>query len=555
MKNFFKTLAFCFTIVYSNAQIMPLTFTVTSNTGQFNLTCINDTLILTANSNYTTSPVSYMWISSGNTITANSMYVTTPGTYTVAAITSGNQTTQTITISGTNPPLSSLSPSIQSITCSLSSVTTVTLSGVSSNLSHKIISPQGGVYTSNNSVVYYTPLGVGTYTHILMDDLTGCSTIKTFSYTSNQSLPTYSLMSPQNFTLGCGTKSVAVLNIVNANTFPPGGALSYTLIGAPTSTNVQPGLLSYNSSYTIGIAGTWTAIVRDNYSLCETRAPFTIIQNTFAPNINVSVPTQVLNCNIGHVVLHCSSNTPNTSANWSFPGAPGNIQADSIVINSSPSSPSATLIANYTLTITDNNNTCKSNTVIPMYQNLFPPQSLISSGGPAALSCETPSIMLTNISITNIPPATGFPTNQSVIGFLWEGPAPQTPLAFSSIYVGFTAGVYTLTAQDLNNGCKSTGTTVLSGGCNSVGIDKNTEASYSVKVFPNPTNGLIELSSENLNDNSTLEIYNLLGSLVKKQSAHSVATTVNISNELNGIYILHLKQNNKIVFTTKIVKE
>lgn len=555
MKNLFKILASCFMMLQVNAQIVPLTFTVTSNTGQFNLTCINDTLILTASSNYTASPVSYIWSSAGNTITANSLYVTLPGTYTVAAISPSNQSTQTITIFGSTPPVSSLSPSIQSITCSLSSVTTVTLSGTSSNISHKIISPQGGVYTSNNPTVYYTPLGVGTYTHILTDGLTGCSTIKTFSYTSSQSLPAYSISSPQNFTLGCGTKSVAVLNIVNANTFPPGGALSYTLIGSPTSTNVQPGLLSSSSSYTINTAGTWTAIVRDNNNLCETRAPFTVLQNTFAPNINVSVPTQVLNCNIGHVVLHSSSNTPNTSANWSFPGAPGNIQADSIVINSSPSNPSATLIANYTLTITDNNNTCKSSTVIPIYQNLFPPQALISSGGFTTLSCQTPTIMLTNTGITTIPQGTGFPTNQSVIGFLWEGPTPQTPLAFSSNYIGFTAGVYTLTAQDLNNGCKALGVITLYGGCNTVGIDKNTEASYSMKVFPNPTQGPLEVVSENLNGHSSIEIYNVLGSLVKKQAVVSENTLVNLNNELNGIYILHLKQDNKIVLTAKIVKE
>lgn len=555
MKNFFKTLAISFMILQVNAQIAPLTFTVSTNTGQFNLTCINDTLKLTASSNYTTAPVSYIWISAGNTITANSIYVTSPVTYTVAAITSGNQTTQTISISGTNPPVSSLSPSIQSITCSLNSVTTVTLSGTSSNVSHKIISPQGGVYASNNPTVYYTPLGVGSYTHILTDELTGCSTLKTFSYLSSQAMPTYSLSSPQNFTLGCGTKSVAMLNIVNANTFPPGGALSYTLIGPPTSSNVPTGILSNLNTYSISIAGTWTAIVRDNNSLCETRAPFTVVQNTFAPNLNVSVPTQVLNCNIGHVVLHSSSNTPNTSSNWGLSGPPGNIHSDSIVVHSNPSNPSATLIANYTLTITDNNNTCKSSTVIPIYQNLFSPQVLISSGGLTTLSCQTPTIMLTNTGITTIPLGTGFPTNQSVIGFLWEGPTPQTPLAFSSNYIGFTAGVYTLTAQDLNNGCKALGIITLYGGCNTVGIENNSDLSHSVKVFPNPTQGSLKVVSENLNEYSSLEIYNLLGTLVKKQVLIDESTLANIGSEPNGIYILHLKQDNKIIFTAKIVKE
>jgi gliding motility-associated-like protein len=117
-----------------------------------------------------------------------------------------------------------------------------------------------------------------------------------------------------------------------------------------------------------------------------------------------------------------------------------------------------TLIDNYTLTITDNNNTCKSFSVVPIQQNIFVPTASISALNNAAITCLTPTITLSNQSKTGIPGTTGFPTNLPVIGYLWEGPTPQVPLQANSTYVAGVVGIYTLTAKDLNNGCTSVGT-------------------------------------------------------------------------------------------------
>jgi gliding motility-associated-like protein len=99
-----------------------------------------------------------------------------------------------------------------------------------------------------------------------------------------------------------------------------------------------------------------------------------------------------------------------------------------------------------------------------MYQNLFKPKVVISNGGVNALTCKTGSVTLTNQSSTGIPSATGNPTSNPVVGFLWEGPTPQEPLNNSSTYVGLTPGVYTLTVKDLNNGCVNFTTTLIDDG-------------------------------------------------------------------------------------------
>ena len=144
----------------------------------------------------------------------------------------------------------------------------------------------------------------------------------------------------------------------------------------------------------------------------------------------------------------------NVSYNWKSPDLVGNFATSTIVINTIPAKPSQTLIANYTLTIRNDYNDCITPTVIPMLQNIYPPKVVISSVV-KAISCVTGSVILTNDSDTGIPAGSSFPASKPVIGYMWEGPTPQQPQAMSTTYQGFVPGDYTLTGQDLNNGCTS----------------------------------------------------------------------------------------------------
>lgn len=427
----------------------------------FTLTCLQPSItytILDASNSYTWSngiiaPITGQFAE---------MTYSCGGNWTVIAVDplSGCTRVKTLSISVfTTAPTSTVLPLFQNITCNLTSITTVTaLASPSVNVSHQILAPQGGTYTANSYTTIYVPGGIGVYINCAVNDVNGCSTCKQFTVSSNQGFPSYTLTSPQNFTLGCTTKSVATLNIVNASGSPQGSPVSYTLIGPNTSTATPSGTLSGQSSYTINIPGSYTVITKDNTSFCETRVPVSILSNTFPPNVSVDLPRQILDCNFPKVRLLGQSETPNISYNWSWPLNSSNQAGDSITVNADFSAPSRSIVANYTLTVTDNSSTCRTTTIIPIYQNLYLPVVLISNGGTGTLTCKTPTLTLTNQSSTGILPGTGYSTSQPVQALLWKGPSPQEDLQLSTTYIGATSGVYTMTARDLNNGCIRTGT-------------------------------------------------------------------------------------------------
>lgn len=428
------------------------------------ITCAQPTVVITsldAASNYTWSN----GIIAPITGTVAALTSTAIGSWTITAIhaTSGCVATKTFVVGlDITAPTTAVSPTFQTINCNLSSITQIVASANPTvNITHQIISPQGGTFSATSHTLGYMPGGVGIYTHCVVNDANGCSSCKTFTVSSNQGFPTYSVVSAENFTLGCGTRSTAVINIINGNTTPPGGAISYTLIPPGSPTTIPSGSLSLISTYTVSTPGTWTVVTKDNLSLCETRNAISVLSNTFAPDISVLVPRLVVDCNVPRITLKGQSLTQNVNYIWSFPGTPGTQPGDTLTAYANFATPNTSVVANFTLTVTDNNSTCKSNTVVPIRQNLYPPIAIISNGGTFSISCKTGTIMLTNLSKTGIPQTTGFPDNQNVIGYVWEGPSPQEPLQINSTYLAGTVGVYTLTAKDLNNGCTSKTTTTI----------------------------------------------------------------------------------------------
>jgi hypothetical protein len=199
--------------------------------------------------------------------------------------------------------------------------------------------------------------------------------------------------------------------------------------------------------------------VKDNGTGCTSILPFSVLSNTQVPQVSVNTANPMLTCKDPSVVLQGQSNTPNVSFAWTFPGTPGVSPGPTLTVGSNTSAPSLTLVANYTFVVTDNSSTCKSTTIFPVYQNIFPPKAKISSAS-TFITCSTQTIMLSNQSTSAIPPV--FNPTQPVISSLWEGPMPQNPLQNSSVYTASVPGTYTMTALDLNNGCISFTTFVLS---------------------------------------------------------------------------------------------
>ncbi len=458
------------TVLAINPSPPPVTFQVVNLTSQQNtLTCSRDSISMSISTTYTYGSLNYFWASNsytgtGNTLTVHLAMNPTPRTYTVIAVDPVTKCSalQTFNMGVDNSvPSSTVTPLLQNLTCSLSAVGSVSAYGSpATNILHIFLSPVS--YKAPLSLggysVTYNPSGVGTFTHILLNQVNGCFVTKTFSVSSNDLFATFDISSsPANFTLGCTTKSVITVNINNVQ-LGSGGQTTFTLLSPGASPVLPGGLLSTVNSYTnVSKPGTWTVVVRAAQSGCETWFPFSVLSQTLPPTIDsVSVPRSILTCTVPTVDLQGMTYTKGVKFTWTFKG-PSSQAGDKVTVNADFSARTATLLDNYILTIEDLNNTCRSTTTIPIYQNLFAPLAKISSTG--SLTCIKNSVELTNQSSTGIKPP--FPTNSLVVASMWDGPSPQIPAYFQSSYVGSMPGIYTLTALDLNNGCTSVTTAVI----------------------------------------------------------------------------------------------
>lgn len=455
------------TVSVSPAPPNP-TFNIINTSGTYSITCYNPSLNLgiSTNYNYNNNQLNYFWASNSSTFVTASVTVNQAGTYTVigsdpvtlcAAI-------RTVAIGvNTTVPLGSLSPTLQNITCG--SPTTAIITAVANtpsiNITHFFSSPIGGTYSITNSSTGYVPGIPGTYTYVLQDNVTGCTSIKQFSITSASNFPTFSLTSaPLNFTLGCSTKSVTTLQITGPQTNPPGFPTSYTVLG-PSSPSVLPlvGNLSNAPNYSVIVPGTWTVVCRDNSNSCDTRIPVSVLSNTLGPKLDtVYADRTILTCSSPSVDLVAFSSNTNAQYDWKLPSNTS-IQNDSLSVFSLTNTPTATLVANYTLVVTDANSLCKTTTVVPIAQNLFPPKAKITAGVPE-LSCKTPTVLLTNSSSHGLPSTAPF-TPGVPVSVLWKGPSPSLDETFTSTYLGRVPGTYSMTARDSNNGCETTTIVVI----------------------------------------------------------------------------------------------
>jgi gliding motility-associated-like protein len=444
----------------------PANFNINPPGGNYLINCQQPTLNIAFNPpsfNYTCSHLASPPLT-GNTVSFTGMSQMGTWTCTAQNPVSGCIKTQTFNV-GINmtTPSSTVIPTSLSINCSTVAITTVSaiVSGGNSAI-HQWMSPLGGTVTMSGSTTTFVPGAPGVYKQCVMDSVSKCSTCKNFSVTSTAGFPTFSLSSLQNFTLGCSSKSIANISIKNAQTTPQGGALSYTILPPGSNGTLPSGTLSGISTYTVNVPGTWTIVTRANANQCDTKVQATIQQNTIAPTLTVNVPYQILTCDKPAVTLEGMTSTSDVSFTWFFPAVPGTLAQSTISVPAKTISPTNTVVANYTITAFDNNNSCISSSVVPVYQNIFVPNAVIS--GDKIISCKTPTVMLTNSGSTTIPPELN--PYDDIIGYRWEGPSPLVPVQLNSTYIGSEPGTYTLVVKDLNNGCFGVATKTIDDGRN-----------------------------------------------------------------------------------------
>ncbi len=91
--------------------------------------------------------------------------------------------------------------------------------------------------------------------------------------------------------------------------------------------------------------------------------------------------------------------------------------------------------------------------------------------------------------------------------------------------------------------------TPTSGGTS--GIEENSNSFY--KIYPNPTKGIISIDFVS-NENSTIEVYSIIGEKIYESPASSMNEKIDLSNERKGIYFVKVK-NGVLTKTSKIILE
>jgi hypothetical protein len=76
------------------------------------------------------------------------------------------------------------------------------------------------------------------------------------------------------------------------------------------------------------------------------------------------------------------------------------------------------------------------------------------------------------------------------------------------------------------------------------GVDIETE-NNNIELYPNPASEFVDISFDRSNnDDLTLNIYNITGTLVKSEMLKQNQRQINIGDLSNGIYLVEIKSNN-----------
>ena len=254
------------TSVQSNSALPTLSVTSSSSV----ITCLAPTVTLTASSSSTSSIV---WSASTGTL-SNPVNAVVAGIYTVSITdgVSGCTNTQTISVSGTTvAPMPTVAASV-AIPCGASSTTLLATSTLTSGVSYTWFGPSvsSGSNTANPTVDQ-----MGTYTVVLTDTVTGCSSTSTVDVTQGNVVAAFSADQSTGF-------APLTVNFTDASV----GATSYnwSFGNGSTSSTQNPNTVYTNS-------GTYTVMLIASSGPCSDTAYATItvedelyIPELFSPN-------------------------------------------------------------------------------------------------------------------------------------------------------------------------------------------------------------------------------------------------------------------------------
>ncbi len=266
---------------------------------------------------------------------------------------------------------------------------------------------------------------------------------------------------------------------------------------------------------------------------------------TSAGNYDVFILKLGNNCS---AVTHSISETACTSFTWTD----GNGQtytesttATHTIVGGAANGCDSTITLN--LTINQPTNSLVSATQCGSYTWAVNNQTYTSSGSythiiPNANNCD--SIITLNLTINNVDNTTSvsgitLTANQAGANYQWvDCNNGNTPISGATAQ-SFTPTVNGNYAVEVTiNGCTETSSCIA---VNSVGIKSLEQNGWS--VYPNPTNGMFAITSVEVLNNATVEIYSALGQLIYSSVHSGNNVVIDLEEQPTGIYVL--KVNNQ----------
>ena len=457
------------------------------------------------------------------TATGGTTAYTGVGTFTAMA------GTQTYTITDANSCLVTTSVSILEPTALVANSTASSIL-CNGGVSTVTVTATGGTTAYTGVGIFTAMAGIKTYT---ITDANSCSTTTSVSISEPTVLVANSTASSILCNGGVSTITVTATGGTTAytgvGTFTAiAGTQTYTITDSnscSTTTSVsisEPAAIV--SSQTVALCSGQSVTVGTNtYTSAGTYTDVIAAQNTCDSTVTTVViinPLPTITVNSGAIC-----------AGQSFTMAPSG--ASTYTYSSGTAIVSPTADATYSVSGTDANG-CLSLT------------DAVSSVTVNAL----PSIMATT---NNTLLCTGQTASLTVTGastYTWSTTENNATIAVSPT----VQTTYTVDGTDAN-GCVNT-TTVMQDVSLCTGINSQlVNPSSQIVMYPNPTNGILNIVLSSVNEKTTIQIVNALGQVLINEKVLGENSTIDLSNLPTGMYFVNVLENNTAIKTQKIVKQ
>ncbi|WP_343625932.1 T9SS type A sorting domain-containing protein [Flavobacterium lindanitolerans] len=562
-----------YTVTITDANNCQITrnFTITepailsATTSQINVSCnggTNGSATVTVTGG--TGAYSYAWAPSGGTAATASGLAA--GTYTVTAIDANNcQITTTVTI--TEPAVLSATTTQTNVLCNggATGSATVTIAGGTGPYTYSW-APSGGTAATASG------LATGIYT-VTVTDANNCQLTRTFTITEPAVLS--ATTSQTNLSCNGGTNGIAGVTVT-------GGTAPYTYSWAPSG--------GTGATATGLAAGTYTVTITDA-NACQITRSFTITEPTA---LSATTSSTNVSCNGGS----------NGSATVTVTGGTGGYTYSWAPSGGTAATASGLAAGNYTVTITDAN-MCQITRTVSVTQPspivIVPSQSNVSctggsngsatvgvSGGagnytfswaPSGGTGATATGLAAGTYTVTVTDANSCTATQSFTITTTADTTPPTVVT-TNITVPLTAGVATITAAQVNNGstdncgiasisvspstfnCSNVGpntvtltvtdnsgntatgtaTVTITDPTNFCGLSVPEFGDIKMRLYPNPTNGIVTVEFSRDITAEKIEVYSITGQLILSDTN----TTTQSSRQFNmerfpsGVYLVKI---------------